>query len=194
MTRLKRVTCGVAAIVLLTAPRPSGQSPSTGPTGAQTRPVSASVLATIVTRDQQMQLAVLWRGTPGWFARGEGHQAASYSEGNSRVFTATLEYGGIALSVVHEFGSTLARVQDKIVSLPPNTNVILVDNIDSAGGATFPDPVAIDPRLPAGNPTLASVFGRSPEVVSFLRCGVNTANEAASRVLNSYACDDLSRR
>jgi len=41
-----------------------------------------------------------------------------------------------------------------------------------------------------GNPTFASLFGRSAEIVSFLRCDEGTASDANQRV-RRLLCDDL---
>jgi len=78
------------------------------------------------------------------------------------------------------------------VPLPPMANVILVDGIDTPGGPTNVRTTTMDGRVGETlNPTLAFLFARSPDVVSFLPCDVGSPNEVATRAVNQLVCDDL---
>jgi hypothetical protein len=169
-----------------------GQSPAAGPITGQTLPVSASVLGTIANRGNDVALLVLWRGTPMWFAKGT-RQAASYSGGiGGRPLTATLEYGGLQLDVVFDAGSRQAQVQGQSVAMPPGSNVILVDEIDSGRAPVVSGGITVTRPQDPGAHSLARLFERSPEIVSFLRCDPGPSN--AYRVVNRVVCDDLGRR
>ena len=177
---------------LLVSPPLFAQASSPEPLGAQTRPVSPSVLATIIERSSNIELLVLWRGHPGWFLAG-GRRGAKYSGGQTG-FSAALEYGGIDLGLLYEPARHAATVQGKAVELPAGTNVILIDNVDSADGPRFVESLAIDGHLDASaDPTMASILARSPGIVAFLRCEIGTPEETTTRMLSSLACDDLKR-
>jgi hypothetical protein len=127
-----------------------------------------------------------------WFARGT-RQAASYSGGvDGHPLTATLEYGGIQLEAVFDAASRMAQVQGKSVPMPSGSNVILIDEIDSAGGPVVKGVIALNPRRDSGDHSLARLFERSPEIVSFLRCDPGPSN--AYRVVNRIVCDDLEHK
>ena len=173
--------------VLLGASVEGGQQGSGGPWTAQTRPLSPSVLATMAYRNQNMALLVLWRGRPGWFLIGSS-RSASYS-GGSGPFNATLSYGGLQLTLSYSPEKRLVMVGDLSVSLAEGQNAILVDAVDQppwriAGVAS------VTARI-EGNPTMASLLGESPEIVSFLRCDVPMENTAMNRTVLALACDDF---
>ena len=167
----------------------AAQRPSEGPFTAQTQPISPSVLATIVTRNQVLELVVLWRGAPGWFL-GAG-QGAKYSGGNGS-FTGLLEYGGLQLDFSYEASRRTARIQAKSVLLPEKANVILVDGVDRGTAQTIAGTASVDSHFES-SATFASLLGRSPEIVSFLRCDAGTSNENTNRRIRSFMCDDLQR-
>jgi hypothetical protein len=186
--RLTRFILAVASTLAFASAHPVGLGRTPGALEAQTRPVSPSVLATIASRDRNLELLVLWRGSPGWFSAGT-HRQANYSE-QEGVLTAILAYGTVDLKLSYDPRSHTAQVQDKAVSLS-SANVILVDNIDTAGGAVVSKVVTIDSRVDRANIQLSDLLGRSPEVVSFLRCEVGTPNERATQMMRRLACDDL---
>jgi hypothetical protein len=184
------VVMATVMIGLLVVGLQARQRPSEGPLTAQTEPLSPSVLATIATRNQNVELVVLWRGAAGWFLGGSG-RSANYSGGNA-TFTAALHYGGIDLSLSYEPARRTARVQGTAVSLPEGANVILVDAVDRGAVPTIAGVVKVDSHF-EGNPTLASLLGGSPEIVSFLRCDAGTPDENTNRRIASLICDDLKR-
>src|SRR4051812_10173198 len=82
---------------------------------ARTIPVSASVLATVLTRGRNVELLLLWRGEPGWFLGG-GHRGEKYSEANHILF-GTLDYAGRTLTFAHDPSGRIVKVQDSTVRL-----------------------------------------------------------------------------
>ena len=185
------IVTAIAVTALLVGGLQAEQGPSErGPLRAMTQPLSPSVLATVATRNQVLELAVLWRGAPGWFLAGSG-RGASYSEGNA-TFSAALNYGGLQLSLSYEPSRHSALVQGTVVALPNGANVILVDNVDGGTVPAIGGVVSVDSHF-EGNATFASLLGGSPEIVSFLRCDAGTANETTNQGIRRLFCDDLKR-
>ena len=144
---LQRVQCflllGVMASVSLHAQAPRRPPSVVGPSGS--RVVSPAVVATSITKQRQngdgeLELLVLWRGSPGWFlesgkdgrsgsvtwgGRASGRPGDSRETVDHQVFL-----GGLALHLQFNMQEQTARVQDIEVSLQ-NANVILVDRVDS---------------------------------------------------------------
>src|SRR5262245_59733843 len=102
------------------------------PLSAQTQPLSPAVLATMLSRGQELELVVLWRGSPGWFLQGSRRGASGGESGG--IFSGTLNYGGRELRLSFERDRRTASIQGKSVTLPENANVILVDNVDREAG------------------------------------------------------------
>jgi hypothetical protein len=138
-----------------------------------------------VERDGTRTLAflVLWRGAPGWFARGGGN--GSSGGGHCRLYHRTLTRGDLQLQL--EFDSDtrlvtisqapldprtgLATIQKKQIDLR-DQNVILVDGVDDAKGLQIVGTLRLEPALPPGRSPLniGETLRQSPETVSFLRC------------------------
>jgi hypothetical protein len=162
-------------------------------TQAMTVPASSSVLATVMTTlNQSLELLVLWRGSPGWWSRPSGHLEQSYSGGESGVFTVALQYGSIALDLSYESTAHTVHLKGKSISVPRDTNVLLIDDVDSGTGprlvkALFLDQgdANLDPRFRSMGP----LFHRSNEIVSFLRCDVGEMTVMISRL----ACGDIGK-
>ena len=172
-----------------------GQTQRRAPMTVQTLPVSASVLATIETRNEKLELLVLWRGAPGWFLGGS-ESRASYAEQDG-VSTANLEYGGRGLTLSFDSRLRTVRLQASAVSLGPSGNVLLVDHADRedkmavAGVLTInSEGTSVDPRLG----TLAPFFERSGELIDFLRCGSTMSNPRSSELMSRIVCDQLTRK
>ena len=172
-----------------------GQTRRRGPATVQTLPVSASVLATIETRNEGLELLVLWRGAPGWFLGGP-QSRASYTEQDG-VSTANLEYGGRELTLSFDSRTRTVRLHERVVSLGPSGNVLLVDHADRADKMAVADVLTIssegtsvDPRLG----TLVPFFERSDELIAFLRCDRTMPNPRSSELMNRIVCDQLKQK
>lgn len=119
-----------------------------------------------------LALAVIWRGSPGWFLHQPAGQLGA-SGGDDRVFHATLSQAGLSFSVELNYLTREAKVQGVTIALGDD-NVVLVDDVDAPGGGKIAGRLHIDPALPPGTDPRAimPVLGRAPDVFAFLRCDV----------------------
>ena len=187
----------LAAAVMLAQPFPRGGSSSTSV------PVSPSVMATVMTVEAEqgkgeLELLVLWRGSPGWFWRADGRGGGGSSSGGGGVLspgggqtrTEWLSHGGVNLNLRFEPVSRQLWILDQPVTLN-DANVVLVDGVDEPTGprvvatvriapgydaATDQPPALLAVRPPGAPPpqrVLPQTFiRRSPELVAFLQCDV----------------------
>src|SRR5947209_1235797 len=108
-------------------------SPFAAQSGSSSRIVSATVVATSVTRNGELTLLVLWRGSPGWFARGERGNGAGETISAGRSGESSwhwISYGGLTFAIELDFDAHTVRVLNRNISLI-DTNVVLVDHVDS---------------------------------------------------------------
>jgi hypothetical protein len=117
-----------------------------------------------------LQLVVIWRGQPGWYTRGTS--GGTSGGGSGTAFHHTVRYGGVELQLTFDMQTRVAEVQKTRVDLGDD-NVILVDDVDSAGGPRVVETLRLDATLPLpqrGIPMVAPLLGQSPHVLAFLRC------------------------
>ena len=159
------------------------------------RVASPTVVASWVSHDNYANgshttLLVLWRGTPGWFAskggRGGGSGGGSGSgAGQSGSYAYEYVYeGGLTFMMEFDYDKSVVKILNQQISLK-ETNVVLVDFVDSANGPVIAgyrwvDPAPPDP--PAAVDPIASVVKRTPELFDYLRCDVSLPDP----VLNAY--------
>lgn len=178
MSRSRATAVAVLAlsVLALMADPPTAQAPAgLPPTSIMSVPVSPSVYATGVTREAELVLLVLWRGAPGWYRFSPGQTSeGSGGRADGRV-TAWLVRGAHSAEVVFDPATLTATVQGQTTSLPPGTNVLLVDNVDRPDGGGLvkalsidPANVDLDPRR--GLPAWARLLARSQELVDFVQC------------------------
>ena len=135
-------------------------------------PVAVMTWATRFGRDgvHTLDLIVLWRGAPGWFI---GTSQNSSGGGGADSFNSTARYGNVEVVVTLQTAKRIAEVQGQKVELG-EMNVILVDGVDTASAAKVVGTLRIDPAVPLspeGRPRVEEILRRSPEILSFLRCG-----------------------
>lgn len=193
----------LVAAVMMAQPFPAGGSSSTS------APVSPSVMATVMTVEAErgrgeLELLVLWRGSPGWFWRADGRGGGGSSSGGGtigasgvQVRTEWLSHGGVSLNLRFEPASRRLWILDQPVTLN-DANVVLIDGVDEPTGPRVVGTVRIEPTYdaatdqppglaaarPPGAPPLQGVppqtfIRRSPELVAFLRCGVKVPDRSA---------------
>ena len=124
--------------------------------------ISPAVVASWSSHDNyadgsKTTLLVLWRGTPGWFAKGgrggQGGRARVRSSGGSsgaggsgsRGYQFVSE-GGLTFTLEFDYDKRIVKILDREISLK-ETNVVLVDFVDSANGPTIVDYRWIEPGL-----------------------------------------------
>jgi hypothetical protein len=127
-------------------------------------------------------LLVLWRGTPGWFmagGRGTSSGSSGGGGGGGSGFSYSHEYmtyGGHTFDIEFNDEKKTVRLLNQEISLK-DTNVVLVDFVDSTGGPTIVGYRWVAPGSPAppvvdgafADP-VAGVIMRSPELYEYLRC------------------------
>jgi hypothetical protein len=165
--------------------------------GGGTQAISPAVVATILTRQErdkppELELLVLWRGTPGWFMQAQGGGGGMSSGGNGgggigdggrgpvyqRMF-----FGSLSFELEFDPQKQTAKIQGREVSLQ-NANVILVDDVDSAGGPQILGTRWVEPHLAAGPMGVESIIQRSPELFEFLRCDAILADIGMQQMMN----------
>lgn len=155
-------------------------------------PVSSSVVATILSTDDELILLVLWRGTKSeWYSAGPHRESGGEGDGK---FSATLQYGHVLLELQFDSARSKAVVQGKEISMQSGANVLLVDEVDGPSGVNSVRALTIDAagaNLDArkGISSLADLLGRSPDVISFLRC-----SETSERGFTTSPCHELMKR
>ena len=161
-------------------------------TSSSSRPLSATVIGTYVTRNGELTLIVLWRGSPGWFSRGgsgSGGGGGGSSSAGREVGSLWFTQGGKSFSVEFDYTGGIARLLEQEIRLP-ETNVVLVDDVDSASGARIvgrhwvdpklPERPALDPGASAADQSLAMIASdpilvairRDPALGAYLQCDV----------------------
>ena len=171
------VTTSIVVWGAVQGPPPAPRMPPLGvtATSSATQVISPVALMTWVTRYghdgiHSLDLIVVWRGAPGWFTRGTSRSTSS--GGSADTFHSTIRYGGLDLQLGLQPAKRTAEVQGQKVELG-DANVILVDQVDTAGGAQVVRTLRVDPAVPLsedGRPRVEEVLRRSQEIVSFLQC------------------------
>jgi hypothetical protein len=180
------VSAAIAAAAIASAQSPPPTS-SNGQSGA--RFLSASVYGSWFTHRESsgatiLDLLVLWRGTPGWWAEGRGQDSSS---GGGSLRTAQTEHvGGRALRIAFERPVHVAHIQD--IDLPlDGANVVMVDDVDAATPRFTK--VAVGPAMAAVT-GISAVIRRSPELQTFLRCG-DTVPDARMQSYVVLICEQM---
>jgi len=142
--------------------------------------VSASVVVTTIWHNEAdgtstLDVAVFWRGTPGWFTAGDpreqsgGGTSTGLTDGRPGPMTEFISVGGLRLEMQFEPGTGRVRIQDQNIS-SQNANVILVDEVDGAAGPRIVEMVRVEPRVSGRFVDIDTVVRRHPAVFPFLRC------------------------
>jgi hypothetical protein len=180
-----RASSSVVAVKGRMTPETSGRGPAPGSTPGMTRtssasrsstePVSPVAWATWLVRGEspesrQLEVIVIWRGAPGWFARGTGQRSSSSSSARGHV--TTLTFGDVTLEFELEYATRTAVIQGAKVEIG-DANLILVDGVDEPGGGRVAEMRRIDTaplEWNSGRPVLTTVLRRHADLVAFLRC------------------------
>ena len=186
----------VLVILLASAGRAESPQAESVEGSSGSRLVSPSVVATWIVRKEahgtsQLELLVLWRGTPGWFMR-----AGSEESSNSDSIQSTeddrgggtvveqLSYGGLRLELEFDRAKRTARVQNHDVGLE-SANVILVDEVDAVDGPQIAGSLHVDPSLTSEPAEVEAIVRRSPEIYEFLRCDASVPDANTQEVIET---------
>ncbi|HQX80744.1 MAG TPA: hypothetical protein PKW63_03250 [Vicinamibacterales bacterium] len=171
----------MCAVALFGASLGAGQSAARGGAGfgssSSTMPASAVTLVTWVLHSTEQGadpgLLVIWRGSPGWFFANGSPQRSS-GGGSRDGYSATMNYGGVDLSLVFKARPRSVIIQDKIVNVGTDT-VVLVDDVDGVDGPRVVGTLRVDLSGVSGRiemEQLGRVLSQSPEAAAFLKCDV----------------------
>ena len=135
-----------------------------------------------------LDLLVLWRGRPAWFTRGgAGHSSGGGGSSSDGSGGEWISYGGLTLGL--DIKADVVRIKDQEISLR-DTNVVLVDFVDSTAGATIVATRWIDPHLARTGDPVTAIIKRSPELFDFLRCDLHVP-DAATEAMTTWLCAQL---
>jgi hypothetical protein len=170
----------------------SGQTPGSvrGGGGTSTsRVASPAVVASWMSHENYANgsattLLVLWRGTPGWFAKGGRGGGSGGGGGGSSGFQ-TLSEGGLTFTLAFDYDKAIVKILDQEISLK-EANVVLVDFVDSANGPTIVGTRWVPPAPPEQPPAvdaIAAVIKRTPELFDYLRCDISLSDPLMKSVM-----------
>jgi hypothetical protein len=116
-----------------------------------------------------LELLVVWRGTPGWFAK--GGKSGSQGSGSGSTWSHRFSDGGYSFELSGNTNARTADVLGKTYDLT-KSNAILIDGVDSPDGPRIAGTLMFDPRLPNGSDPnqRLMLIGRSKELRDYLRC------------------------
>jgi hypothetical protein len=176
MNRFATIASALVVSVLLLGSA-SGDAQSVRPTpvsprqfGGGTSPISPVVVAQWLTirkgNVEQLELLVLWRGTPGWFLQPGG---SGGSGGATNPSSNWIKRGDVTLSLDFDEVTRVAAVQGRAVTLNDN-NVLFVDDVDGPAGPRVEGMISVVRAMPGSFGQIAPILRSSPRIMSFLRC------------------------
>jgi hypothetical protein len=193
----RRVAALVAVALAATVCGQASQGSGSG--GSSTaRAVSPTVVASWSsgwTWNSATTLLVLWRGSPGWFTKGDGHGISGGGSGGGAGGSwsyQTFSEGGLSFTLMFDVDRKIVKLLDQEVSLE-QANVVLVDDVDGAAGPRIAGRLWIEPA-PEGQPqppdAIAAIVKRSPELFAYLQCDLAPTDQVA-RMLAQIGCAQM---
>lgn len=154
-------------------------------------PVSPSVVATVVLRDEQLVMLVLWRGSARWYSTGShrGGNSGFAQDGTVRV---SLQYGDVSADLSLDPAAHTATVQGRANSIPSKANALLIDGIGRGRSGQLVKAFYFDPadaNLDLRRGSLAPLLARSREIVAYLQC-----DAFPDQVKSADPCATLTKR
>jgi hypothetical protein len=183
----------ICGVLVLAAAHPLAQG--TFSTSTPSRFVSPTVVASWTSRthaDSTDTLLVLWRGSPGWFSKtgGASGGAQSWSLGGKGGEQQFFRSGGRDFALEFFDDRRVVKILNQEISLT-ETNVVLVDGVDSLSGPTIigrrwmPPGPPLPPAIAGASPDpIAGVVSRSPELIEYLQCGTPMADQAMNVIVD----------
>ena len=146
-------------------------------------------------------LLVLWRGTPGWFMKGgrSGGFAGGGSGGSSGFGRSGYAYqyvsqGGLTFLMEFDYDKRIVKMLNQEISLK-ETNIVLVDFVDSTSGPTIVGYRWVDPAPPAPDAQtyvdpIAAIIRRTPELFEYLQCDISLS-DPLMKVMTPIVCGQM---
>lgn len=157
---------------------------------ASTEPISGVALVSWVSKQGQpdeLDVAIVWRGRPGWFIEGPGHRESG--GGTSTSYQQTITRGDTSVSFQFIFPTRQLTILDGSPIDLKDANVVLVDHVTDPLKTAVVATLTIPSRL-TGPGALIPPFGRSSEIFAFLQCDVEVPQPGARPILERL-CRDL---
>lgn len=157
---------------------------------ASTEPISGVALVSWVSKPgspKELDLAVIWRGRPGWYMEGTGQGGSGGA--TSTTFQQTIKYGGVHLSFQFVTSKRQLVVQDGPALDLGDANVVLVDHVTEPAKLAVVSKLTI-PSMLTGPGELVVPFGRSNEIFNFLQCDVEVPQVGARPIVEAL-CREL---
>ena len=183
------------ACVLTWSSRAAAQSQ---PSAGSNRVISPTVVAFWIEREtdgaRQLDLLVLWRGSPGWFTRGGSSSGGGNGHGGFGQWRTQhwMSYGDIMLTVDLVSNSkdfdrdvTVATILGREI---PLGHIVMIDGADTKHPAIVATRFMDAPIT--GNDTVAVAVKSSPELFEFLRCDAPMPNPDMQDMIRSV-CDRM---
>lgn len=145
--------------------------------------VSSTVLSTLVSRGGRLVVLVLWRGAPGWLAR--GGPARTQAGGSEQQTWAQLTRGDVTVDLDIDHATGIARLLGQQLRVGTN-NVVLVDRADTKTPAVRM--LRIDPAVPDTPDAPFVVLRREPALIEFLQCELTSADPILGQLLATHPC------
>lgn len=118
-----------------------------------------------------LDLLVLWRGSPAWW---KGSYHASSGGGRANAMWLRMRYGDMDFDIDLDRSTGSAKILDRPISIG-DANVILMDNVDAAGGPKLVEKLKVDPAFT--DPHIETIIRRSPKLQSFMQCDIQFADQ-----------------
>jgi hypothetical protein len=170
-----------------------------GPSRSTDRVVSPTVVASFITHTEysvgRFTLLVLWRGSEGWFMRGGGHSGGGSGGGGGNSGESRgsqyFSYGGVSFTLEFNWTAATVKLLDREISLR-ETNLILVDNVDTPSGLTIVDQRRIDVPIELDDQvdSIRALIGRSPELFAYLQCDKQLP-DAFQQAMIAIVCNQM---
>jgi hypothetical protein len=166
--------------------------------GGGTMPTSASVMVTSQTRyvgdTHELELLVLWRGTPGWWATGSSSSSGGGGAIGGGGWSHRFSQGGHTFEISGDSNAHTVDILGRTFDLTKG-NAILIDGVDSPEGPRVVGTLMVDPLLPdGGDPNqILMLLGRVKELREYLRCDAPLPNPAMQARLASLCALVLAR-
>jgi hypothetical protein len=136
------------------------------------------------TLGKELELLVIWRGSPGWFFKGA--PGGTSTSGNSASFQTSIRYGQVVLEMTLKRTDGIATVQGKEVRLD-GKNVILVDAADAPDGPRVVETLLIDSAFPPDR--IEPVLRRSQKIIDFIQCDLKLPSERLNAVVQKLCAE-----
>jgi hypothetical protein len=182
----------MTAAVILAAPISGQGAPMDGSWSSPTSVISPVVMASWFTTRapngvEQLELLVLWRGTPGWFLHPGGSGGSGGGPASSHTWITRIRGDRtLTLTLDYDPPKRLVVVQGTRLELAGN-NVVFVDDVDSSDGPRVTRTTSIARAMPGSPGQIGLVLRNSPEIMSFLRCD-SAPSSGPSRPLLEHLC------